>query len=183
MKHSLFVGLYWGSRKESISECSIRLSKFLIHLKELPLFDQWYPKNKITKKLLYLDSKLLSEHFKQNKKDIGGDPISELGFNINFWNGNDELPISLSMTIGAYSKIITNSVVIQFSSLEIPSDIITETELENILLMAIDTWDPSHAVITSHEHLKRQGGGLPWEKQGWFYYSKEDGKVRKHQFR
>lgn len=112
----------------------------------------------------------IEPYLKTNNRDTDGAPIVELGFDLGLWNGGS---VSLSITCGAYSPAICNSVVIYLP----PTAELGENDLatfRSLLDACIDAWEPDHAVATSSQLMAQEGGGRPWQTRGWLNYSKGD---------
>jgi hypothetical protein len=170
--HTPFVGAYWASRKEAKEKCAQRVVDFFERIRENSALAEWFPKGrsaKTTKSPVPSNAKGILPFLKTNNRDTNGSAIAELGFSLNLWNGSSS---SLSITCGAFSPAIRNSVVVSLPPLaEIKSG-----DLENMRLVfeaTIDVWDPDQAVVTSSQLMSQKGGGMPWQTKGWFNYSKE----------
>ena len=150
-------------------ECATRLSNYLrvIGLLE-STFQEWNQKTSRhpdTAKAAVLSMEGIDALLKTNNRDVGGDPIVELGFNLSLWNGSNAL---FSATIGAYSPYIENSVVLSFRG-DCPVD--SET-WRRLIEKAVEAFDPDSAVVTSHDYIASHGGGAPDEAGGWFTYTR-----------
>ena len=114
----------------------------------------------------------MASKLKVNRRDVGGDVISELGFSLAVWNGAEA---SLDITIGAFSPYILNSAVLSFRDAAATRSPI---DCRPLMDAAIDAFDPEQAVVTSNELLMRTNAKEPWDA-GWLTYSR-GGEVVEH---
>lgn len=147
---SYIIGVYWGAREESRQVCAVRISKFI---ESLAIYDdglsKWF-KKMVSRKAplveLSLDAEGIASLLKTNRRDIGKEVISDLGFNFSVWTGRESgMSASLAITGGAFSPVVRNAVVVSFDSASTPS---TEL-LQNILKAAIAAFDPDDGVVNS----------------------------------
>lgn len=166
-----FVGAYWGSRKESRQACAERMSAFLHGLaKQDAALSQWF--KKATSRATPLVAVPKETHgllplLKTNQRDVGGDVISELGFNFSVWTGREEnLPASLAATCGAYGPVVRNSVVVSFAPAASP----TLDLLQRILRAAVTAFDPEDAVVNFTERLSAHASLPAWKAPALYRY-------------
>lgn len=98
----------------------------------------------------------------QNRRDVGGDVINELGFRISVWNGRgDETASSLTMSCGIYSTVsgLSNAVV-----LKIPSqlDVNATNQVRQIILALSQAWEPDWAIVAAQTRVTQQAGAGPF---------------------
>lgn len=170
--HSPFVGAYWPARQETKTQCVQRAVAFFDRITTLPELSHWFIKGKSAKAKspVLLTAEGICPYLKTNNRDIDGAAITELGFNLSFWNGNS---VSLSITCGAFSPAIRNSVVINLPpSSEIGEDFLAM--LRFLLDACIDIWEPANAIATSPQLIAQEGGGMPWQTRGWLNYRSGD---------
>jgi len=106
---NFYAGAYWDARKESSIECADRLLACLSALAEIDQsLSTWYKKgsSRAAASREAVDSssrEALAELLVagQNRRDVGGAVIRELGFNAALWNRADE-PASFRVTCGSY---------------------------------------------------------------------------------
>ncbi len=170
----MFVGAYWSQRQESLEQAAERISRYLRRLVTRDEFATWFLTARKKSAALVpvgLDPHEVASRLRVNRRDVGGDVITELGFSLAIWNGANA---SLRVTIGAFSPYVSNSAVLAFdaSAARNPSD------CRPLLEAAIDAFDPEHAVVTSHELLKRTKAKEVWEV-GWLTYGR-GGQVVEH---
>jgi hypothetical protein len=157
---SFFVGAYWKERNESQHECAVRMAAFLEELaRENIGLPQWYKKARSRKAPLVAipkDVAGLEPLLRQNRRDIGSEVIPDLGFNFSAWAGpEDKMGVSLSATCGAYNPLITNSVVLSFSSFKEPLPQSSLDFLQEILRAMVSIFDSEDAVLNSSENLSK----------------------------
>lgn len=108
----IFAGVYWGARQEALSKCAERLERHFAVLASIsPTLSHWQRGEKRkTQAETQVDvrspegsAELLAHGV--NRKDIGREAISELGFGVALWNGSGESwSAGTSVTCGLYSK-------------------------------------------------------------------------------
>lgn len=166
---SLFLGAYWKARKETRTECATRLSSYLRAIGSVePTLQGWFQKasrRQAANKAADLSVEGIQGLLKTNNRDVGGDPIVELGFNLSLWSGGN---VSFSATVGAFSPFIENSVVLSFRG-----DGPVDREMwRRLIEKAVDAFDPDTAVVTNHDYVAAHGDGAPDEARGWFTYTR-----------
>lgn len=178
---SPFIGAYWGKREESAESCAGRLSILINRLGAChPLLQGWRKKGRSRAAAVGIQVETSAEDIlkllRTNNSEIDGSAISDLGFNLSLWNGNEDHGISFSATCGAFTEYVKNSVVLQLppggseGSLE-------GVDLESLIQDFVDALDPDAAMLTSNDFIDRHGGGAPWEIGGWVYYNPKTGQV------
>lgn len=175
----MFVGAYWGKRKETRDECAKRIADVLQRLGENhPALGTWYQKARsksaAMKNTVELSPGSIGRILRTNTRDTDGSPIAELGFSIGVWNGNDELPASFSATCGGYSDFVKNSAVLDFDPSWDYVELVTSGRLRTVLVDLVKALDPDKAVVTSHEYLDRAGVDDPCDA-GWLVYERNRG--------
>jgi hypothetical protein len=154
----LTLGAYWQARRESAEECAERLSLFLSELAATDsALSVWYEKSKSRRKANQsrLDVgcvKTLADLLErgQNRRDVGGDVIADLGFHVGIWNGERSLKaMSLDVTCGAYSsnEQLGNNVLLDF-----PEDLgsLEQRErMQQVLAATAKAWEPNWAGVYS----------------------------------
>jgi len=175
---SLFLGAYWKGRGESRRQAAARISAFLCATGAIDLsLSCWFQKGSRKAsafKPAALSSQGIEPLLKSNNRDITGDAIADLGYNIGLWNGENA---SFSATVGATSPYIENSIVLSFQG-DSPCDSSTWRKL---MEQVIEAFAPDSAVVTSHEYIARHGDQSPDEAGGWFTYRRGE-SIREHEF-
>lgn len=173
----MFVGAYWGKRKEARDECAKRIFEILNRVRGMhPTLEAWFLKGR--KKSGLPDSAVefslqqISRILRTNNRDTDGQPIPELGFSIGVWNGKHELSASFSASCGGWSNLVKNSAVLDFDSSWNENNFLSQDRMREVLVEFIRAFEPDVAVVTSHEYLDRAGGGAPWEAGGWLVYDR-----------
>ena len=176
----MFVGAYWGIRRESRDECTLRISKALTAIaKHDSALASWYRKGRT--KSAALKNKVdvtvdgIGGLLETNNRDTNGSAIAELGFSIGLWNGSGVLPVSFSVTCGAYSEFVKNSALLQLSAEAGTDAFLCSERMRELFTDFIAAFDPDTAVVTSHEYIDHAGGGAPWEAGGWLVYERSLG--------
>jgi hypothetical protein len=173
----MFVGAYWKQRKESREEVAARLVRFLSAAAgQGSLFSKWYLKGRTpsgARTPLSMDSTSIAKHLRVNRRDVGGQEMTELGYRLAVWNGNG---VSLEATLGVTSPYVRNSVVLSF---EKGQDRLSKKDCRTLIEAAVQAFDPEHAVITTAESLERSHATNPWEA-GSFTYERGS-EIREHQ--
>ena len=172
----MFVGAYWSQRKETREQVAVRIARFLeaIASKNKSL-STWLLKGRTKaqgRTELPLDPVSIGRALAVNRRDLGGEPIPEVGFNLSIWNGAD---VSLAATIGSFDSYVRNSVVLSFGD---DKDRLAEADWRSLLGAAITAFDPEHGVVTSSQHLARASAKNAWDA-GWFTYERGEG-IREH---
>jgi len=156
--NDLYVGAYWGARKESVDLCADRLMALLNGVTVCgDLFSQWYEKGGSRREAMAtrIDiqsresvAKLLEAG--RNRTDVDKAVIDSLGFSIGIWNGQpDEQSASLGIVCGCYSNNpnLRNSVV-----LELPENAGAHLDRDRcfaLLTTVIKSWEPEWAGVIS----------------------------------
>lgn len=172
----MFVGAYWSQRKESRQQAASRIALFLgtIASKNEAL-STWFLKGRSKaqgRTKLSLDADSIGRELVANRRDIGGEPMLEVGFSMGIWNGES---VSFDATIGAFSPYVQNSVVLSFDD---DGDRLNETDWRGLLDSAIFAFEPEHGVVTSGQRLARAGARSAWDA-GLLTYERSTG-VREH---
>lgn len=169
---TIFVGTYWSQRRESREEAAERIERFLDSLRANgSLFEQWFLKGRsraLSNTVLPLDVNAVAAALETNRRDVGGEDISELGFNLAVWNGD---VASLDVTVGAFSPRVSNSAVLSIAAGE---SSLSSSDWKGILDLAVESFDPEHGMVTNQENLNNLNFINPWEA-GRFIYERGHG--------
>lgn len=89
-----------------------------------------------------------------NRRDSDGSAIPELGYSWSAWNGDTKVPVSVSVTCGAWTAAVGVS---NFFVLDLPgpadgpaADLYERDGVEILLAGVVQAWAPDWAVVTSH---------------------------------
>jgi hypothetical protein len=150
---AILVGTYWPQRRESKEQAAKRIGRFLDAMSTAngSLFEQWFLKGRSkasANAVLSTDVSTLAAALESNRRDVGGEEIAELGFNLAIWNGESG---SFEATVGAFSPHVSNSAV----SIADGAPSLTRSDWKRVLEAAIEAFDPEHAIVTTHENWKQ----------------------------
>jgi hypothetical protein len=173
----LFVGVYWSERPESREVVAVRIANFLAVIARYgDVLAKWFLKARSKRAAfapIEIEPGSIAAALKVNRRDVGGEVVPELGFSLGLWNGRTA---SLSLTAGAFSPYVRNSVVLAFEDGEWAN----RDLLRKVLSAAIEAFDPDHGVVTSSEKLARVQVEHAWQA-GWLTYAR-DGQVVEHEW-
>ena len=143
--NDLFVGLYWGQRRENRKAVAKRLAQFFEIIRAEQRFETWY-KLGISKKISLKDE--LDLTVAAVEKRLGDSDFVPEGFTFAAWNGADS---SIETAVGAYDEYLLNSLTISLPS-EIPWS--ESLNLAKTVFKAGDiAFAPEWGVLTSDEWL------------------------------
>lgn len=172
------VGAYWGPRRETLDECAHRATRFLVELQTLdPAFETWFEKGDTRREALRrrvapaLPVVTATLAAGRNRDDFRGDPIEELGYGLDLWNGS---AISLSISCGMYPQTphIGNCVVLKLESATSAPSVFTELGARALMELMVRSWSPEWATWTNRAWRQEQGWvGKP--SVGWMTYLAE----------
>jgi hypothetical protein len=150
-------------------ECATRLSDYLraISLIETS-FQEWHqkaPRRRDAATTVDVSIEGIHALLKTNNRDVGGDPIVELGFNLSLWNGSN---VSFSATVGAFSPYIENSVVLSFRG----NRRFDSETWRRLIERAVEAFEPDSAVVTNHDYVAAHGDAAGDKAGGWFTYTR-----------
>jgi len=175
MERADSIGVYWGPRKESASECADRLAAYLLGLgKQHALLSQWYLKQR-SRKAAKVPVDLTGEELLHliaggsNRQDMTGDVMESLGFRVGLWNGlDDDQSVGLSIKCGLHEQTtnLGNAVVLTLSASE-SSELADVGLLKRCLLCGVDSWQPDWGAIffSGSEVLEQRVGNGPFLDQ------------------
>lgn len=172
-----FVGVYWGPRLETRAACAQRISVFLSSLAMIDsTLGNWFRKGstrdaaRISVGLTVSDIEPL---LKSQRRDIGGEAMTALGFNFAAWNGGGSLPASVSATCGASALTLQNSAVLSFE----PGPSLSPELLQQILHAAVEAFEPTDGLAASNELLSSHPGQPPWALPAKLQYHETTGFI------
>ncbi|SEU20071.1 Imm52 family immunity protein [Stigmatella erecta] len=160
MLDSCYVGAYWPSRRESLDECTQRVSLFLRMLDQLaPSWTQWYHADKSSRnpegipvqtdapealKTLLLQG--------MNRATTNKSAIPELGFGFRIWNQSpDNQSTRLHIRCGGDSDAVENMCLMTPPSEGELSEHMADTPLLAQVLECMATaWDPDWGVVSTN---------------------------------
>lgn len=165
----MFAGAYWVARTESRSEVAERLVAFARGIAEASARLQgWYrtgrPEADASRHLIGVNVDSVARELKVNRRDIGREPIPELGFSFSAWNGVD---VSLHAVLGAYARVGLNCVVLD-AEVAPGTEGFDESVWRRVIQGLVDAFEPEHAAVVNGERWPPDGS-RPWER-GWLRY-------------
>jgi hypothetical protein len=180
MKASFYIGVYWGSRAEPLSQVRDKTLQTFQKLAEIDeQFLDWYEggisRKKALEKRIVFDNetieKLCLQHVKKGELEKNG--VSKMGFLFGIWSGHlDEESSSVTFTVGSAftSPHLCNSCV-----LTIPFEggarerLLHIEKAKRIIEVFVEIWNPDYAVLTSHQLRDKLNVA---NKIGWITYHK-----------
>ena len=160
MNNSFYIGAYWSTKPETLQQVRDKIIVTLTKLGEIDeLFSNWYERGnsreQAKEKKVTLDwgsiEKICLERVKKNDFDRMG--FSKMGFLIGLWTGHQEYESgSITFSVGATSKWVTNSCVIKLPSEGSALDrLLNRGEAMEIVRLIVDVWNPEYAIFSSHD--------------------------------
>ena len=175
MKESLFIGAYWNAREEQLDDCSEKIVDFLTQLSDFLDVQHWElrkRKKSIKKQIIELNKDYIASTLNTNKRDDNNSPIRELGFNLGIWNGANDFPIIISITCGAFSQFVKNTIILRFPPAEL-NEILPRLDFyQKLISIFIEVWNPDNVLLTSNEYMSRNEVDVFSKEGGWLVYSK-----------
>ncbi len=167
----MFLGAYWGPRRDSAADAAARIAGFLGTLvATAPSLSHWYHTGDVVRTdgalpLAAIDARGVQAQLDPIRTDSDQREIPELGWHMALWNGAD---VDLSVSIGIRDNTALNCVVLSFGpdAEELPQNIQSE-----ILSAMIRTFDPDRAIATDNRLLDAVHAEFPWEV-GWLTFSR-----------
>ncbi len=161
MKHSFFIGAYWGARKESLEVCTEKLHNMFAFLQKVDSSFQYWYKTEKPKKGQPVEPIILSKNAIINllaaSLNYNDDGIlnEDLGYTVHLKSGKDFSKAHvLSVTCGCYHKLIPNSVTLNIGKNERHEHLTDKTALKDIYTAIVSIWNPNNGVIRCNDiHL------------------------------
>lgn len=158
MSHDLYIGAYWGPRRESMEKCADRLLCCLRGISHCnDVFKRWFEKGRSRKSALKKEVDLESREqilrllqSGRHRRDLDKSIIDDLGFHVEIWNGAEEKKaVPFSAICGSYNinPNLSNAVV-----LDLPEDFGEVAEKEcctELLAVVARAWEPEWAGVIS----------------------------------
>lgn len=165
-----FAGAYWGPRSQSRAACAQRISAFIGSLARIDgALGAWFrkiPTREAARIAFGSTPADIEPLLKGQRRDIGGEAMTALGFNFAAWNGNDGLTASMAATCGASVPMLRNSVVPSFEPISSSSP----DSLQQILRAAVEAFQPTGGLAASNELLASYPQQSPWTLPAPFQY-------------
>jgi len=175
----IIIGVYWGPRRESISECASRLGQHFEALKvSSDGLSQWYRqgrrKPEATNPFDVSSSEVLAQLLERgvNRRDDNRQGIPELGFRVSLWNG-DRSGCSASTQVGCGMcspvKGLSNVALLDVSLS--PGAALKPKEMVMLLKRMIEIWDPDTGKVFRNVDVPGKGDNGPdWEEVVYALY-------------
>jgi len=179
MTEELYLGAYWGPRKESARSCAGRALRFLNGLAECEtLFACWYQTGRSRKEALsrkvIITEECLEELFLKgvNRRDSDKSVIEDLGYLVFLWTEHEQREaVNLSFTCSCWFPEIPNSCVLTFPSQgESRGRLLQASMAERLLRLAVECWEPDWGTVCSHELRDAMLTPLDGIQVGWLTY-------------
>lgn len=180
MDGPVYVGAYWGSRREELEVCAARLKSCLASLAQVsPLLARWKPKGRTRMEAVSGDEVVASQLVEVlgrgvNRRDADGSVIEELGWSWSAWNGMSRSPAAVSVLCGATTSSVgvLNSFVLRLPD---PSDdgasgLYERQAAIDVVLAISEAWEPDFAVVTSNELRELLDRNAERPVVGWVNY-------------
>ncbi|MCI0738941.1 MAG: immunity 52 family protein [Gemmataceae bacterium] len=175
----LYLGAYWGARRESIQQCAERLCRFLSTLsKQDQLFSRWYRpikhKNEVKSELKFKKNEELVKLFcdlRKEKDDID----CVLGHSAQMWNGEEHSHFAgLSITCGLYSSHPgLSNVCLVYLPADLPG-LRKPEKLVPVLSGAATHWEPEWGGIVSTTSRNVRNLPISGPFADWIFYASKD---------
>lgn len=181
MARTFYLGAYWGPRGEPVQDCAHRLADFLTALGAIdPLLGTWFQtarsrkaalKRPVDPSIEKLQELLLAGRPRLDDEDRT--VMSELGYRVDFWNGQD-IEIGLGIRCGApvaTPGMASNVLVMHLPTAEGSALTLYRRETALAVVRAVVTvWQPTWCAWSSHA-LRNAQGAQPGEVvTGWATY-------------
>lgn len=178
MTGSFYVGAYWLARPESLGACTSRALQCFAGLVGVDrALATWLMKGSNRSDAITdfaaNDESAVSAAFArgQNRRDSDGSVLEDLGFALSVWNGDDAMPVSLSIRCGIRAPNVSNAVVVKVGR---PTDHIfnldSRAAAARLLRVLIEAWDPDWATMTSNAMREAQSIESGQPVLGWLTY-------------
>lgn len=143
----VLIGVYWPARQEDITRATQRASAWFACLEALsPELSNWYKPGRKhvrdTDMINISDPSVLENQLRKgvNHKDMPREPIPELGWSVNLWNGQPErVTASVSFLVGSYSRHISNNAHVTLT--DFPEGAFTPEICESLLQQMRTIWN------------------------------------------
>lgn len=176
-----YLGAYWGPRGESVDQCAERLSWLLASLGDVdPKLSSWFKtggsrkaalKRPVAPSVDALRDLLLAG--RPRRDDEARSVMSELGFRVGLWNGQD-VEVGLSVRCGspaAIAGMASNTLVMQFPPAEGEAATLYRREAALAVMRAVVTaFEPAWCTWTSDALRTGQAAQPDEVVTGWATY-------------
>jgi len=178
---STLLGVYWGARKQDLESCAEHCHQAL-QLLAVAGFGQFYrvgaSRKDASKAVVSVSVAAVRAELSrgQNKKDIGGSAIPELGFRLSLWSGHKSgESYKVTALCGAYSERVSNTFLLQLPVGGPHSFAEKEPEVRNLFQQLVTLWSPREAVICDSNQIEWSGNYLSPSVQSREHYRAAQG--------
>lgn len=185
MIESFYIGAYWGSRAEPLSQVRDKILQTLQRLAQIDeQFLNWYEgansRKQALEKKVSIDAntieKLCLEMVKKGELDEKG--FAKMGFLFGVWSGHlDDESIGISFNVGGAftSPHLCNSCVLTLPVEGAARERLLQTDkAKKIIITLVEIWSPDYAILTSHQLRDKLNVA---NKVGWITYHKSIKKL------
>lgn len=148
-KPDIHIAVSWGARRQSLDECVDRVTTYYKQLAEVsPYLSNWRAAGKTKPILDFTDREVVVGLLKrgQNRRDIGGAVMPELGYSMMPWNAQRELTAQSRVQCGLFSEVGLKNVCGLNLSHSLGKEL-GEARLQRLLEVMVETWSPSKGSI------------------------------------
>jgi hypothetical protein len=167
--NNVYIGAYWGARKETAQGCARRAIDFLKGLGAInPIFDAWFRPPGTEEYRVELTLPTMTELFSDGAHYTrDGAPLADIGFTIYLLWGPGEYAGYVSTTCGGYAVNMANTSVVT-----VPTDhpaaeeIMDASVMVRLLSEAVEHWSPDWATVCHDRLVDFLGIRLPGPQVG-----------------
>lgn len=155
-KPDIHITVSWGARRESLDSCVDRVSTYYKQLSEVSSYlSNWRSAGKTKPILDFSDRDVVAGLLKrgQNRRDIGGAVMPELGYSITTWNGEHELTAQSRVQCGLFTEVGLKNL----SGLNLGQSLakeLGEQRLLRLLELMVEVWSPSKGSIYAYKGVE-----------------------------
>jgi hypothetical protein len=191
MADTLYLGAYWGTRRETSGDCAARTVALMADLQQHDnSLARWYAKGRSRRDALERqvtpDPSQLRDLFeaRRNRRDTDGRAIEDLGARIALWNGApEEEAVTMTVHCGSYASTeerwIPNSCVLVLPIGGAARERLSAVSiLVGITKSVVTAFDPEWATVTSHAlRGMAPDSGERSVGVGWITYLRSPGAI------
>lgn len=148
-----FFGAYWGPRAESVDQCAERIARLIPALGAIDdLLTGWHDEaeiipNSVVQPIVTTAHQDLVERLKIGiARDDIGEVMDTLGYSVYWQNKSNSGRITLHISLGVTSKLVSNLVIFQFPDPIVAPSIYSTRSASALVSTIIDIFQPDRAV-------------------------------------